>query len=394
MSGTTLITTWYGSFLVTDGAVTAKRLFPQEPAAVADRLGAARSGQVLDEEKALAEEAAGPLAVQEKRLAGLGTVRRKGLVVAPPFKPEASGYKTRLLREALLLLAVREANLDLAQRDRLVVQEVRALDDIVRSANLLAERMREWYAIHSPEAVGAIPDHADLARLIERHGSREGLAGEVAGITMDLGVPFPEADERIMQEFATGLRTLYDTWARIEKRITDAMEEIAPNTSIVVGPMLGARLIAGAGGLERLAVLPSGTVQTLGAENALFRHLKEGNPPPKHGTLYQHEAVNRAPRWQRGKISRALAGKVSIAAKVDAYGEDKSGDVGRTLLEGFRIRHEEIRKKHAQPPPRAPRPGYGSGPRSGDRRGPGRGPRGPGRGPPQRGRAPHGRQRR
>ena len=82
------------------------------------------------------------------------------------------------------------------------------------------------------------------------------------------------------------------------------MESVAPNVAFVVGPVLGARLIAISGGLTRLATWPAGTVQLLGAETALFRHLKEGTAPPKHGILFQHPDVHKAPPWQRGPTAR------------------------------------------------------------------------------------------
>jgi nucleolar protein 56 len=97
------------------------------------------------------------------------------------------------------------------------------------------------------------------------------------------------------------------------------MESVAPNVASVVGPVIGARLIAISGGLSRLATWPSGTVQLLGAETALFRHLKEGTKPPKHGILFQHPLVHNAPPWQRGATARALALATSTASKADAF---------------------------------------------------------------------------
>lgn len=95
--------------------------------------------------------------------------------------------------------------------------------------------------------------------------------------------------------------------------------EACPNMHTLLGGSLTARLVSLAGGLERLSSLPSSTIQLLGAEKAMFRYLKSGKRPPKHGVIYQHPDICRAPYWQRGNISRALAGKVLIAAKVDRY---------------------------------------------------------------------------
>ncbi|MCL1978773.1 MAG: ribosomal biogenesis protein, partial [Methanomassiliicoccaceae archaeon] len=102
-----------------------------------------------------------------------------------------------------------------------------------------------------------------------------------------------------------------------------------------------------AGGLGRLSTLPSSTVQLLGAEKAMFRHLRSGKRPPKHGVIYQHPDVHRSPYWQRGKIARALAGKVLIAAKIDANKGEFRGDA---LKEDFETRVEDIRKRYPEAP--------------------------------------------
>jgi len=116
--------------------------------------------------------------------------------------------------------------------------------------------------------------------------------------------------------------------------------------------MLTARLIALAGGLVSLAKMPASTIQVLGAEKALFRALKTGSRPPKHGIIYQDMSIHDAKRWQRGKISRALAGKVAIAARTDAFSNRYIGDVLKADLEK---RVNEIKEKYAKPPPREER---------------------------------------
>jgi nucleolar protein 56 len=113
-------------------------------------------------------------------------------------------------------------------------------------------------------------------------------------------------------------------------------------------------LIAVAGGLMNLAKRPASTIQVLGAEKALFRSLKTGTRPPKHGLIFQHTLLHDAKRWQRGKIARALAGKLAIAARADAFG---GRDIGEELKAGMDKRIEEIREKYDQPPPpTAPKP--------------------------------------
>ena len=135
---------------------------------------------------------------------------------------------------------------------------------------------------------------------------------------------------------------LSETRRKIEKYLSEMMKEEAPNISTLTGPILGARLIALAGGLENLAKMPSSTIQVLGAEKALFRSLTTGARPPKHGVLFQHALVHGSKRTLRGKISRLLAGKIAIAARTDVFSGDYIGDeLKKALLEKV----EEIRKR-------------------------------------------------
>jgi nucleolar protein 56 len=131
------------------------------------------------------------------------------------------------------------------------------------------------------------------------------------------------------------------------------MRKIAPNLSAVLGTSVGARILARAGSIKNLAIMPASTIQVLGAEKALFRSLKTGSQPPKHGLLFQHTLVHAAPRWQRGKIARAIAGKAAIASRVDYHG----GGLNQVLLDKLNIRVDEIGKKYVEPPERKePRP--------------------------------------
>jgi nucleolar protein 56 len=131
------------------------------------------------------------------------------------------------------------------------------------------------------------------------------------------------------------------------------MQKIAPNMTALAGPLIGARLISLAGSLKELARKPSSTIQVYGAERALFRSLKTGADPPKHGIIYRVTEVNSAPYWQRGKIARALAGKLSIAARIDAYADR---DMGNSLRESFLSRVEEIRKQNPEAPVKEAKP--------------------------------------
>jgi nucleolar protein 56 len=120
------------------------------------------------------------------------------------------------------------------------------------------------------------------------------------------------------------------------KFIEQEMAAIAPNFSKIAGPLLAARLLAEACSLKRLAVLPSSTIQLLGAEKALFRHLRNRQAkPPKYGLIYTNAFVQKTPRKNRGKMARALAGKLSIAIREDYFGKK---DISKALLQGLEKR--------------------------------------------------------
>ncbi len=184
---------------------------------------------------------------------------------------------------------------------------------------------------------------------LEKEGlprSRAQHIAEVAGKSM--GADLEENDLSQIQTLCKGTLQLYDARQSLEGYLTSLMEEVAPNVTALVGSLLGARLIALSGGLANLAKMPASTIQVLGAEKALFRSLKAGTRPPKHGTIFQHSAIHEAKRWQRGKIARALAGKLAIAARIDAYGGKYSGVQLNTDLQR---RIKEIQEKYKAPPP-------------------------------------------
>lgn len=249
------------------------------------------------------------------------------------------------------------------QRDLTVAQAIQTLDDLDRTVNLFMGRLREWYGVHFPELDRLIEKHETYARLVLNLGERENYtigslekadipkakaeaAAEVAETSM--GADIAKTDLAPIQTLAKNVLELYDLRQNMENYLDQTMEEVAPNTKAMVGSLLGARLIAIAGSLRNLAMRPASTIQVLGAEKALFRSLKTGARPPKHGLIFQAAILHDAKRWQRGKIARALAGKLSIAIRADAFGGRYIGDRLKADLEK---RIEEIKEKYKEPPP-------------------------------------------
>ena len=240
-----------------------------------------------------------------------------------------------------------------------VIQAINSLDEIDKIANALSSRLREWYGLHFPELDNMIDSINGYAQIVMA-GKRDSLTKQVfedAGFpeskvemlsliaSKSRGGDISDVNLTIVQSIAKQILDFHDLRKKLEDHVESEMVAIAPNLSAILGTAVGARILGRAGSLKRLAGLPASTIQVLGAEKALFRSLKTGSQPPKHGLLFQHAMVHAAPRWQRGKIARAIAAKAVIAARVDVYGEG----LNETLLDKLNIRVSEISKKYENP---------------------------------------------
>ena len=240
-----------------------------------------------------------------------------------------------------------------------IIQSVSSLDEIDRIINGISSLVREWYGLHFPELDNIIDSIIGYSQIVLA-GKREDLTKRVFE---DAGFPESKVEMlllvskksrggdispenlSIVQSLAKQLLELYELRKKLEDHVETQMNIVAPNISVILGPVVGARIIARAGSLKKLAVMPASTIQVLGAEKALFRSLKTGSQPPKHGLLFQHAMVHPAPRWQRGKIARAVAGKAAIASRVDVY----NGKLNKTLLEKLNVRVKEIGLQNKEP---------------------------------------------
>jgi len=320
--------------------------------------------------------------VEDERLAkivaskGLDVEIEPGNTIARAFRENVVDYAVKYgfasspeeyyskIHEVSVVLTRRKVRKAVEKRDLLAAQGVRAIDDIDRTVNLFVARLREWYSLHFPELDDLIREHEDYARLVYELGLRENFTKEnliklgfsegkarriEEAAKKSMGADITDFDIKTMQTLAGIILKLYRLRADIAQYIGEVMREVAPNITALVGPLLGARLISLAGGLDELARLPASTIQVLGAEKALFRALRTGGKPPKHGVIFQFPEIHRSPRWQRGKIARALAGKLAIAARVDAFTGQYIGD---QLKEALKKRIDEIKKLYPKPPKR------------------------------------------
>ncbi len=279
---------------------------------------------------------------------------------------------------------VRDVSLELAKsaitkattkRDLYAIQTVRCIEDLDKTLNLLAGRIREWYGLHFPELDRLVEKHDTYIRLIQNLGARESFTYEAlvkqgipqdksAAISMSAqkssGAEISGPDLEWLREVSGTVLQMYKLRETAEKYTDKIMTEVAPNMTSVLGAVLSAKLISMAGGLENMAKLPASTLQVLGAEKALFRSLKTGARPPKHGIIFQYAAIHQSPKWLRGKIARAVAGKLAIAARMDAFGGADAGGKMREALERKivdlkdRYRGGPSKKRHVTPFRQAP----------------------------------------
>ncbi|MDY6931564.1 MAG: hypothetical protein SVJ22_06605 [Halobacteriota archaeon] len=189
--------------------------------------------------------------------------------------------------------------------DQLIIQGIKNLDDLDGIISLLFERLEDWNFF-----------------------------------------PISKLDKDMIESISESKVAMEKNRLLLENYINENMKKIAPNLSLLAGPLLGARLISISGGLKNLSGMPSSTIQVLGADKALFRHLAKGTPPPKHGIIFRHPLVHGAPWWQRGKIARVFASKLCIAARIDFY----SGTLNEDLLADLNRRVLEIGKAYPNPP--------------------------------------------
>jgi len=339
-----LVTMWFGAFILDDdGRISESRLFPKEPAEIAKRLSAMDAGEVLPEEMDIA--AGKPIDVCERRLSTIGMYIQSD---RPDLKPEDFGFDLLLLGKAMQLKG-RDKVRASTTPDEHILQAIRTTDDLTKTINLMSERLHEWHALNFPE-LGALVPESRYIELIAEYGSRDAIiaSGKIQA-SDSLGVEMSEEDSAAVKSLASTIQALEKEKRGVENYIEVRMKEIAPNLSHLAGPLIGARLISLTGGLDRLSKLPSSTIQLLGAEKALFKHLKDNARPPKHGVIFQHPMIHRAPQWQRGKIARAFAGKLSMAVKLDRHGGQF---LGPKLEADLNKRIEDIRRRYPKPKPR------------------------------------------
>lgn len=282
-----LVTKWFGVFLCNKEKIQKKILFPKDEKKIAEKLLKIERKEILPEEKEIIKDDA--VIVSEKRLQEIGDFEvDNSFFKTFEIKPEDFDFSQDMLHKASIIVAKKRVDTKLRSEDLQVIQMVNALDELIQMSNLLSERLAYWSVL--PHSVGRIKPIENVFSTVDNETKN------------------------------------------LEDQIEGDMKKIAPNLCKLVGSSIGARLISLSGGLEKLALCPASTIQILGAEKAFFRFKKEGGRPPKHGIIFQHQLVNKAPRCLRGKIARTLAAKIAIATRADAFTKrDVSKKLGEDL---------------------------------------------------------------
>lgn len=245
------------------------------------------------------------------------------------------------------------------KNDNHIIQAIATLDALDKGINQGCMRVREWYGWHFPELVRIVSDNATYAKLVLAIGDKKTLTDdrlhEVAALVGDdgdkaqdilsaarisMGVDITDLDLVMVKSFAESVSKMADYRKSLSKSLDEKMGEVAPNLQCILGTPVAARLISHAGSLTNLAKYPASTLQILGAEKALFRALKTKGATPKYGLIYQSSFIGRAAPKIKGRISRYLANKCSMASRIDNFSEHPSARFGEVLRQQLEDRLE------------------------------------------------------
>jgi nucleolar protein 56 len=343
-----LVTTIIGVFGVSeDKKIIYFEPFPKNPERIAEKIRSSEK-EILEEEKKVEEE------LKKKGYEEIFFSVKKPGVKNFELKSDAEQF----VRENLRNLAIdykfvkdqvefnqllTKINIELTktkikkaiEKDSIAIQLVRIIEDIDKMINVFVERLREFYSLHFPEMDKLVQDHKKYLKMIVNFGSREKIEDqELKQIAQrSMGADFNEEEIKTVQSIAVEILRFYKLRDDLTEKLEKILKEVAPNFTELAGPMLSAKLIAKAGGLEKLAKMPSSAIQLMGAEKSLFRFLHGKGKSPRFGLIYNHPFVLNAPEKLKGKIARILASKLSIAAKLDFYSKEYKGDKLKKELE-------------------------------------------------------------
>lgn len=266
-----------------------------------------------------------------------------------------------LLRRRLIKRAREDVKEAYAGKEIHIIKAVNLLSDLDNIFNLIAEQAKEWHSINFPELSRIVRDNGVYLGMVQKIGERKNFtdmkkvseacqsaekAAEVCDAAKNsTGAEISDAELDEIKALAANALGIRDERNRLTFYIEKQMADACPNFSKLAGAVLGARLLAKAGSLRKLALVPSSTMQVFGAEKALFQAMKHGSKGPKHGLILQHPLVASAKPSMRGRMARALAGKLSIAARTDFFGKRQVAEkLGKELQERAETLRTSVKK--------------------------------------------------
>ncbi|MEM4257007.1 MAG: NOP5/NOP56 family protein [Candidatus Diapherotrites archaeon] len=241
------------------------------------------------------------------------------------------------IRKKLIQATKKKIQEKYSEHDIHIIKAIRILEDLDNTTNLLIEQIKEWYSVHFPEMQELIQDNDKYIETLINTGNKQNFSitktektiGKETATKLDktkkesMGAKITDKDINTILSLAKTCKNLREERNKLAKYIEETMKEELPNFTAISGPMIGAKMLAKAGSKKKLAYMPASRIQTLGAEKALFLHIKKGKKPPKYGYLYQHPTIQAQKPNKKGKTARKLAGKLAIAAKKDYFNQQQ-----------------------------------------------------------------------
>ncbi len=278
-------------------------------------------------------------------------------ILADPFEE---------LREKAIAKAKSEIKEAYSSEEFALIQSINAYIETSKSYNLAYERLSEWYGIYYPEikisnpqtfiglamlmAENQNPTKEQLISVLNDEKKAESILSK---LNSAMGRKLDGEERSALSGFAEMAYRMQSAMEVVESYITAASKRVLPNTSYLTDEKIAAELLSKAGSMERLATMPASTIQLLGAEKALFKHIKYGSKPPKYGILFKLPVINAAKKSVKGKMARMYAAKLSIALKADYYTKNF---IAKELKESLDKSIERMKESTPDKPERPERP--------------------------------------
>ncbi|MFH0714671.1 MAG: NOP5/NOP56 family protein [Candidatus Diapherotrites archaeon] len=270
------------------------------------------------------------------------------------------------LRKRLIRETQGQVRQHFSEKDALLSKTVLVLEDLDEIFNLQCEHARDLYSLHFPELARLVPENGLYVKIVLGLGKRENFSVEkilpfysnssacqhISSLSkQSMGSELDDSALREIEFLCQNAVYVLQEREELQEFVEKEARQYMPNLSEIASPLLAAKLLGKCGSLKRLAFMPSSALQLLGAEKALFRHLKEHSLPPKHGLIFQHSFVQQVPAPARGEMARSLSGKLSIAAKQDYFSKTLNAAGLKKELEA---RFAQLKEKKFKPKKQKP----------------------------------------